>query len=234
MKTFLLSVVLSFFTVAVFAQNGTTPDQTSTSNEVTIAELQLRPMRLPALAEIGGSPFLHPDFINGTVQIEGGKIVTNVPIKFNIFSNMIMVKRDDNDLKLESFDLVSYDNTNADGTVKHYMFKQGYPEIESRPTTAVYQVLSYGPKLHLIKFLSQKVEDVQTLGDYSRRELATSQQLYVYVPGGEIKKIKAGKQAIVDALPAMSAKIDEIIKAESLNLKNESDLTTLVDALNKL
>lgn len=234
MKTFVLSFVLSFFTVAVFAQNGTTPDQTSGSNEVTIAELQLKPMRLPALAEIGGSPFMHPDFITGTVQIEGGKIVTNVPIKFNVFNNLIMVKRDGDDLKLESFDLVSYDNAGTDGTIKHYMFKQGYPEIENRPATAVYQVLSYGPKLHLIKFHSQKVEDVQTLGDYSRRELATTTQLYVYVPGGEIKKIKAGKQAIVDAVPSLSAKIDEITKAQSLNLKNESDLTELVDALNKL
>ncbi len=234
MKTFVLSFILSFFTVASFAQNGTSPDQVSGNNEVTIAELQLKPLRLPALSEIGGSPFLHTDFIMGTVQIDGGKIVTNVPVKFNIYNNLIMVKRDGDDLKLETFDLVSYDNTGNDGTIKHYMFRQGYPETDNRPPTAVYQVLSYGPKLHLIKFLSQKVEDVQTLGDYGRRELVTTQQLYIYVPGGEIKKIKSGKQAIVDALPAMSAKIDEIIKSENLNLKNESDLAALVDALNKL
>lgn len=90
-----------------------------------------------------------------------------------------------------------------------------------------------GPKIHLLKYLSQKVEDAPTLGDYSRREIVTSQQLYVYVPGGEMKKIKTGKQGIADALPGMSAKIDELIKAGNLNLKSETDLTILVEGLNK-
>ncbi|NOT52677.1 MAG: hypothetical protein HOP10_15545 [Chitinophagaceae bacterium] len=233
MKTFVLSLILSFFTTISFAQSNTSPDQATASNEVTIAELQLKPLKLPALNEIGGSPFLTTEFLAGSVQIEGGKIVTNVPVKFNIFSNVLIVQRDGDEMKLETFDLVSYDNTVSDGTVKHYMFKQGYPEIDKRPTTAIYQVLSYGPKLHFLKFLSQKIEEVQTLGDYGRRELATSQQYYTYVPGGEIKKIKPGKQAIVDALPAMSAKIEEIIKSKELNLKNESDLAALVDELNK-
>jgi hypothetical protein len=234
MKTFVLSLVLSFFATISFAQSTTSPDQATTNNEVTIAELQLKPLRLPALNEIGGSPFLHTEFLTGTVNIEAGKIVTNVPVKFNIFSNVIMVQRDGDEMKLETFDLVSYDNTGTDGTTRHYMFKQGYPEVDKRPATAIYQVLSYGPKLHLIKYLSQKIEDVQTLGDYGRRELATTQQYYTYVPGGEIKKIKLGKQAIIDALPTMSAKIEEIIKSESLGLKSESDLAALVDALNKL
>lgn len=234
MKTFVLSLVLSLFATISFAQSNTSPDQATTTNEVTIAELQLKSFRVPALNEIGGSPFLNAEFLAGTVQIEGGKIVTNVPVKFNIYSNVIMVQRDGDEMKLETFDLVSYDNTGTDGSVKHYMFKQGYPEIDKRPTTAVYQVLSYGTKLHLLKYLSQKVEDVQTLGDYGRRELATTQQYYTYVPGGEIKKIKLGKQAIVDALPAMSARIDEIIKSENLGTKSESDLTALVEALNKL
>jgi hypothetical protein len=93
--------------------------------------------------------------------------------------------------------------------------------------------LSYAPTLHLIKFLSQKIEDAAILGDYSRSEIVTTQQLYIYVPGGGIKKIKAGKGAITDALPSMAAKADEITKNKGLNLKNESDLILLVDELNK-
>ncbi len=231
MKTFVLLSFLSILTLTSFAQSNTSPDQATT--EVTMAELQLKPMRMPALAEVGGSPFLHPDYKIAMVQFNGDRVVNSVPVKFSIINNAILVQRDGDELKLESFDMVSYDDAGNDGSVKHFIFRQGYPEIDNRPTTAVYQVLAHGPKLHLIKFLSQKVEDAPTLGDYSRRELVTSQQLYLYVPGGEIKKIKSAKQAIADALPALSAKIDEIIKAESLNLKNENDLATLVNALNK-
>lgn len=236
MRSILSLSILSLTFSVSFAQNNpsTAPDQTGGGNtEVTMAELKLVPLRLPSLQDVGGSPFLHSDYKTGTVQFNGDRVVTNVPVKFNVFSNVIMVQRDGDELKLESFDLVSYDEPGNDGAVKHYTFKQGYPEVDNRPPSAVYQVLSQGPKLHLLKYISQKVEDASTLGDYSRREIVTTQQLYLYIPGGEIKKIKAGKQAIADALPSMSAKIDEIVKSGNLNTKSENDLATLADALNK-
>lgn len=236
MKAFVLFLAFSFFGITSFAQGNpaTAPDQTTGGNiEVTMAELPLKPIRLPSLQDVGGSPFLHAEYKTGTVQFNGDRIVSNVPVKFNIFNNVIMVQRDGDELKLESFDLVTYDEPATGGATKHFVFKQGYPEIDNRPSTAVYQVLSYGSKIHLLKFISQKVVDAATLGDYSRREIETTQQLYVYVPGGEIKKIKTGKGAITDALPSMAAKAEEITKNKSLNLKNESDLILLVDELNK-
>ena len=90
-----------------------------------------------------------------------------------------------------------------------------------------------GTKVQLLKFLSQKVEDTPTLGDYSRKEIVTTQQLYIYTPNGEIKRIKASKQSLVEALPSLSAKIDEVVTANKLNLKSEADITELVEALNK-
>jgi hypothetical protein len=233
-KFSLTVLFLSFLVCGSFAQVGTntTSDQGDSNQEAGMADLQLRPIRLPALQEVGGSPFLSNEYKLGTVQVSNEKKVSNVPVKFNIFSNAVMVQKDGEELKLEKFELVSYDETGNDGSAKHFNFKQGYPEIDNHTGATVYQALAFGPKIHLLKFLSQKVE-APTLGDYSRREIVTSQQLYIYIPGGEIKKIKAGKQSVVDALPGMSAKIEEIIKAGNLSLKNESDLTTLVKALNQ-
>lgn len=159
-------------------------------------------------------------------------MVPNVPVKFNIYSNAIMVQKEGQDMRLESFKLVSYDETANNGIVKHVMFSQGYPEIDNHTDKSVYQVLSIGPKAQLLKFLSQKVEDAPTLGDYSRREIVTTQQLYIYTPGGAIKRIKASKQSVVEALPSLSAQINEVITAKNLNLKNESDIAELVEVLN--
>lgn len=217
-----------FFSIAVSAVA-----QTTTDNTTDIEVLQVKPIRLPALQEVGGSPFMTADYQTGSVQIAEDKTVKNVPVKFNIFSNAIMVQKDGQDMRLESFKIVSYDETANDGTLRHVMFSQGYPEIDNHTDKSVYQVLSMGNKVQLLKFLSQKVEDAATLGDYSRREIVTTQQLYIYTPGGEIKRIKASKQSVVEALPALSAKIDEVVAANKLNLKNESDITELVEALNK-
>lgn len=213
-------------------QTATAPDNTNGGTEATIADLPLKPLRLPSLAEVGGSIFMTPDFNLALVQLANGSTVKNVPVKFNIFSNAVVVQRDGQELKLESFGVVDYKETSA-GTEKHITFSQGYPDIDNHTATTVYQVLAKGAKVHLVKFLSQKVEDAPTLGDYSRRELVTTQQLYLYIPGGDIKKISTGKKAVSEALSQWSAKIDEIVKAKSLNLKNESDITVLVEELNK-
>ncbi|HEY6063921.1 MAG TPA: hypothetical protein VIV35_09955 [Chitinophagaceae bacterium] len=232
MKHYLSFLFFSFIVYGSSGQ-GVSADQSASNQEAGMTDLQLKPIRLPALQEVGGSPFFSNDYKLGSVQISNEKTVTNVPVKFNIFSNALMVQKDGEELKLESFELVSYDEPGNDGTIKHINFRQGYPEIDNHTGNTIYQALAFGPKIHLLKFLSQKVEDAPTLGDYSRREIVTSQQLYIYIPGGEIKKIKAGKQSVVDALPGMSAKIDEAIKAGNLNLKSESDIITLVNGLNQ-
>ena len=228
-KLLLGSLFFSFTGAGGFAQTNT---DANNNQPASIDELVVKPMRLPALQEVGGSPFLTADYQAGSVQIEENKIVTNVPVKFNIFSNAIMVQKNGQDLKLEFFQSVTYDITGNDGTIKHIMFRQDYPEIDNHTNESVYQVLSMGAQVHLLKFLSQKVEDAATLGDYSRREIVTTQQLYIYTPGGGIKRIKASKQSITEALPALSAKIDEVVTANKLNLKSEADIAELVEALN--
>ncbi len=222
---FFLSGLFILSTIFVFGQ-------TTTDTVSGIDELQVKPIRLPSLQEVGGSPFMTADYQTGIVKVTDEKLVANVPVKFNIFSNAIMVQKEGQDMRLESFKLVSYDETANNGIVKHVMFSQGYPEIDNHTDKSVYQVLSMGPKAQLLKFLSQKVEDAPTLGDYSRREIVTTQQLYIYTPGGAIKRIKASKQSVVEALPSLSAQINEVITAKNLNLKNESDIAELVEVLN--
>jgi hypothetical protein len=208
--------------------------QASPETEATIDDLKVSPMRIPALQEVTGSPFMTAEYKNATIHLKDNKYVADIPVKFNIYNNFMMVKMDDGqELKLDNFKSVTWDEKNDDGTVKHYEFAMGYPEVDKHSDRAVYQVLSAGPNAHLLKYISQKVEDANTLGDYSRRELVRTEQLYLYIPGKEIKKIKASKKDIAEALPALAGKIEEIAASNNLKLKSESEIVTLVEALNK-
>lgn len=222
-----LSAICSKAQEAPAATPGQEQSATGTFND-----LDLQPLRLPALTDIGGSVYLTPDYRVATIQLSGGRTVPGIAVKFNVYNNAMVVQRSSGDMKLESFVSVSYDETTANGT-KHMVFKQGYPDADNHSSSSVYQVLAEGPKVHLLKYLTQKVEDAPTLGDYSRRELVTTQQLYIYTPGGEMKKISTGKKVIAEGLPAFSAAAEEIVKAKGLNLKNESDLVVLIEELNK-
>lgn len=231
LKTLLLgSAFISLLTTNVFAQEG---GDAGASQAGTIDELVITPIRLPVLSEVGGSMFMTPDYKMALVKVNDSKMVNSVPVKFNIFNNAIMVRKDGQDMQLEFFQEVSYDVEESNGDVKHFTFGAGYPEIDRNSQKTIYQVLSSGPKVHLLKFLSQKVEDINTLGDYSRREIVTSQEYFVYVPGGEIKRIKPGKKELVAALPSLSAQIDQIASSKSLKLKSESEIVQLVNELNK-
>jgi len=224
--------LVCFLATVHLAVAQVSPDE-NTGETGTMNDLVLRPQRLPSLQEVGGSPFFSPDYKPATVKVNAVKSVPAVPVKFNIFNNTIMVQKGGEELKLEFFEQVAYDITEADGTVKHVIFRAGYPDVDNNTPKTIYQVLSMGPKLHLLKHITQKVEDAPTLGDYSRREIVTSEQLYVYIPGGEIKKIKSSKKDILSALPAYSKEINDISNANNLRLKSESDITLLAEELNK-
>lgn len=224
-------MALLLITITMNAQTGTNkPDSVQ---EATIDDLEVKPMRLPTLSEVGGSPFMTPEYKQGNIMIASNKVVPDVPVKFNIYSNAMMLQMDGQEMKLESFYLVTYDEIMNDGTVKHLQFRQGLPDVDNHNSKSVYQVVSDGPKAQLVKYYAQKVEDAATLGDYSRKELVTTEQLYVYTPAGGIKRIKSGKKDLVEALPAMAAKIDEIVTTNNLKLKSEAEIALLIEALNK-
>jgi hypothetical protein len=227
----LINVKLVASAVALFLATAAVAQDSSNTTAVigTIEDLPARPFRGPVLAEINGSPFFTDGFRTADVNL-GAKVVTAVPVRFNIMSNAMMVMKNGEELKLEFFESVSYTDNNG-GEAKQVVFKAGFPEVDGHNDNSIYQVLSSGPKVVLLKYISQKVEDAATLGDYSRREIVTTEQLYVYTKGGGIKKIKKDKKSIVEALPEMSAKIEAI--AGSKKLKTDSDITAIVEELNK-
>jgi hypothetical protein len=141
-----------------------------------------------------------------------------------------MVMRNGEVLKLEFFDEISFEDYEG-GKPVEVIFRAGYPDVDGNSVNTVYQVLSKGPKVHLLKFLSQKVEAVNTMGDYNRKELVNSNQLFVYdVESKKISKIKKDRKSLADALPTFSARITEL--AGSRKIKSEDDISLLVEQLN--
>lgn len=207
--------------------------QPAHETEATIDDLTVKPIRIPSLQEISGSPFLTQEYRNGNIHLSGNRFVPDMPVRFNILSNALMVQRDGQELKLEAFTTVDYQEPGENGTVKVVQFAMGFPEIDKHNDKSVYLVLSSGPHAVLLKYISQKVEDVNTLGDYSRKELVTTEQLYIYVPGKEIRRVKSAKKDISEALPQLAGRIDEIASSHNLRLKSEDEIVELLEELNK-
>lgn len=201
--------------------------------EATIDDLKASPIRIPALQDVGGTPFLTQEYQNGTIYLSGNRFVPDMPVRFNLLANAVMIQRDGQELKLDEFERVTYTEKKEDGSEHVVQLAMGFPEIDKHAAKSVYLVLNTGPHAQLLKYITQKVEDANTLGDYSRKELVSTEQLYIYVPGKEIRRIKSAKKDIAEALPALAGKIEEIASSHNLKLKSEEDIVELLQELNK-
>jgi hypothetical protein len=112
-----------------------------------------------------------------------------------------MVRKDGSEQKIDPFEEITYLVYSNTGEANAFVFRQGYPDIENHSASSVYQVVADGAKVQVLKYLSQKVEDAPTLGDYSRRELVKSQQLYIYTPEARLKKLVWVKKHFHHFLP---------------------------------
>ena len=86
-KLFLALFLLSGFSVS--AQEIS--DSTTKQEQGSMEDLPAKPFRMPSLTDVGGSsPFLSEEYRQGSVELGQGRVVNNVPIKFNTFNNAIM------------------------------------------------------------------------------------------------------------------------------------------------
>jgi len=190
-------------------------------------------IKLPEFANVQGSPYLHPDFQPAFVRLKSG-FSANTLVKFNLFGNEIIFLQNNNELALDSVDYVSYEAPNKDGKMGLIRLKSGFPAIGKLTQSTIYQLLDSGVNLQLMKHTSQHIDEVKPLGMAPYKEFITKEEYYIHITGEGIKKIKADKRSVQEALPQYARQIEELVKQKKLNLKKETDLVILVAALNNL
>lgn len=194
--------------------------------------LTSRPIVLLNVMDISGSPYLSTEYKTGFVKVKSGYHEDGVPVRFNIYKNVIEFKQKGIELTLDDLDIAMYFDVPGDSNSLR-IFKTGYPAIEKQKESSIYEVLAMGDKAHLLKYFSQKVEEVKSMGDYDKKELNTYSNLYLFIPGKGIEKIKADKKAVMNHFPGQEDKIEALIKDNKLNLKKENDLAELITLINR-
>ena len=214
--------------------SGISTPTTGTINQPTeTGFLTNRPISQMNVHDLTGSPYLSAEYKPGFVKIKNGYSQDNVPIRFNIYKNTLEFRHNGLELALVDLDFAVYLDIAGDSSSKK-MFRTGYPSVDRQNENSIYQVLASGEKAHLLKYLSQKVEDVKSMGDYDKKELNTYSTLYIYIPGQTINKTKADRKSIAGLFPGKEDKIDQLIKDRGLNLKKEKDLAELIESINNL
>ena len=180
-------------------------------------------------SDIQGTAFYSSDWTTGLVLLSSGKLVPNLPLRFNVYNNKLYFQQDQNQLEfvapISAFYLGSDTNTAV-------LFRNGYMPIDKNGTDTYYEVLAKG-KVQLLKYRQKIIREETPMNMPKVKRFEDVDLLYVSLPDHRIEKIKRNKNDVLKALPEYADVISKILDEEQLNLKQETGLIMLFKKLNE-
>jgi hypothetical protein len=180
-----------------------------------------------------GSPYLYPDFAQGTIMLKNGTIYQGINMMYDQVKDVIIFKGKDDKVKeliepVQEFKINFIQNNQATEKV----FRKGYSGDGISPD-AFLEVLADGNAV-LLKRTTKKIFDRKNYSSATiNREVQETEDYYV-ATGKKVVKVKKTKSSLLAAMPEKAANLELYIKSNSLNLRNDSDMVKLVAYYNSL
>ena len=226
MKNALKALSLALFACALFSLDAAA-QYTSTT------DMEARPGHEYNASTMIGSPYLHPDFAEGTITLSNGTIYEGVNIMYDQVRDVIVFKGKDGQVKelIEPVKEFTINYIHNNGKL-HKTFRKGYSG-EGVSADAFLEVLADG-KTTLLKKTSKKIFDRKGYSSATiDREVQESEEYYI-ATGNKLTKVKKTKGSLLAAMPGKADDLQSYIKTNALNLRNDSDIIKLVDHYNSL
>jgi hypothetical protein len=211
---------------------GFTQTVVTSSNQV-YAVTDINGKRLPATGpRIEGNPMLNSDWGTGMVKLKNGAWVNDVPLQFNLEKNELYFQRNNETYSfaepVQEFVLAYQEE--GEKYSKH--FRAGYPAVSKHNEEAYYEVVSEGPKVHLLRKLTKIVEDRNEYGVGNGKTFKLTSQFYVYdVNRKAMQRIKRDVSSLKEALPDLKSQIEQLQQTQKA--KSEEDFIRFIQSLNR-
>lgn len=125
---------------------------------------------------------------------------------------------------------ITYTETNL---LKTARYRSGYPAIEKKNNKSFYEILSDGTLIELIKYKTKVIEEIVIYGSPTKKTFIQEDKLYVFdVKNKKLRPITKGIKSLIDFLPSLETLINQFVRDNELNFKEESSLVLLVQFLN--
>lgn len=181
-------------------------------------------------SELSGSPYLSNDWIKGTIILGDGKVVDNLDIKFDQFTDAILYKNDKGE-ELEVAEPVKEFKVNIKNTDR--LFRSGFKPAGNNTETNFYEVLVDGN----LKFVKRLKKEIMTTRDYnatSDTKSVTEKISYYIVKDNQPILVSKNEKVILETIGEMENELNDFIKQNKLKLKDEADILKVIAQYNKL
>ena len=177
-----------------------------------------------------GSPFLFKDWIKGTVVTPKG-VYQNLELKYDAYENALLFNREDKSFEFEDDVKEFILMRNVIDSNSYQYFIKGII-ADGLSSQKYVQVLSKG-KIKLYKLNARLMTEVSQVNEGIKKSF-TNVTKYFAGAEGHIQQINLNKKELLQLLKDKDADMQQFVKDNSLNLKKEEDVTSLVNYYNQL
>jgi hypothetical protein len=193
-----------------------------------------RPVRYIDYTNVEGTPYLYPDWVPGSVKLTDG--TTNdapIELKYNLVSDEVSFKDKAGQELVFVKPVAEFTLNSVDNNGLPHKYRGGYKDIEGTTPASFFEVLADG-KVQLLKRFTKLLFESQPIGSASKLQQFIDKTKYYLIINGKALQVKNDKKALLAALGDKQAQLEDYIKSNKINLKNDAQLGKLIDYYNSL
>lgn len=194
-----------------------------------LSDLNGKPVFETRYTHVEGSPYLHSDWLKGRVKLANGSTYSDIELKYDQVADELLF-RDKNGNVLTFVDAVA--EFMLPGSPPP-LFRSGFHALDNHTERSFYQILYDGG----IKLLKKSVKKISEVKQYNSASSTTKFDLIeTYYIGRENQPVKfrKDKKSLFKVLGNKTDMLENYVKAENLNLKEEADLVKLIHYYNSI
>lgn len=196
-------------------------------------DVNSKPLLGGKYVDIVGSPYLFENWTKGEVTLSNGKNHKDLDLKYDQIEGIVFFKgKNGADLgftdPVKSF--ILYPNNVAMSFIQVPEIKE--KEAEKDP---YFEVLSDGKKVKFLKKTMKVIREGNAYGSATlTKKFAENTAYYILKADGTYTKIKKDKKSITSALSDKSAEVEQYMKDNKTNFKEDTSVAAVIDYYNTL
>lgn len=200
----------------------------SVSAQDTIKDTMGRPMETRNYVDVKGSPFLSDEWAEGEVKLQNGNIYTGVSLKYDQMNDVLLFKGTAGQAQTFVEPVVAF-------KLGDQLFRRGYVPVDGAPATAFYEVLTDG-KTQLLKRTTKNIFEELPYGSATKVKSFRAKEYYYLstATNQSLLKLRKDKKTILQALSGQKSALEQYIKEQKLDLKQDAAIAMLVAYYNTL
>lgn len=194
-----------------------------------LEDMNGRPILETKYTNVEGSPYLRADWIEGVVKLQNGQSFKGIQLKYDQVADELLFSHKGQTLSfvqpVREFKLLTPE--------KEMLFRNGFKTPEKHSEKMFFEVLFDGGTKLIGRRSKQITESKEYNSATTTRKFVPVESLFIIRDGSAVK-IRKDKKSILSALSDKSNQLENYIKANNLNLKDEAGIVRLVEYYNSI